>query len=383
MSVARVSIARLAALAALLSLSCIDILDLPAGIPIPAQCASDADCGAEQRCERLQCRSLRCSEVGREQCNGLQLERCAETGVWETKQVCDAACSDGACRRPRSCAEQPKCADNTSCCKTIDIPEQTFRMSYVFEPESTESAVEVQQSVERHVRRFALDRFEVSVSRFYAFIVDYDADGRPEAGAGAHPAFADSGWQADWGDDPSKLPREQISLENVLHRNDQTTIPDIDERLPVRGVNWYMAFAFCIWDGGRLPTEAEWAVAAGGGDERLYPWLTDLGEAIEARHAQFSSDAPAPVGSHPDGKGAFLHDDLAGNVEEWVADVFETRLEGGCVECLQRNTGRDRVLRGGSFVDQSDRLRNVARRGALGATARATSGFRCARDFAE
>ena len=83
-----------------------------------------------------------------------------------------------------------------------------------------------------------------------------------------------------------------------------------DERLPANCVTWYEAHAFCIWDGGFLPTEAEWELAAEGGEERVLPWsVPPAGTNVGPTFAVFDCLADgtagcmfsdiAPVGSRP------------------------------------------------------------------------------------
>ena len=89
---------------------------------------------------------------------------------------------------------------------------------------------------------------------------------------------------------------------------------------PVVGVSWFSARDYCKWKGKRLPREAEFERAVRGDDGRRYPWGSD---APTHDRTVFETNATEDVATHPTGRGPYGHEDLAGNVWEWIEDDYD------------------------------------------------------------
>jgi len=201
---------------------------------------------------------------------------------------------------------------------------------------------------EIYLDAFYMDKFEITLSRFAQFLKAHGSLRPPD----------------DW---PER---------------DPSAVAD----LPVVGVDWHDAEAYCRWAGKRLPTEAEWEKAARGSDERKYPWGNDEPRGDRARFERpyqnpVYRDDVSPVGKYTKGMSPFGVDDLAGNAAEWVNDWYaesfpsaETRNPRGA------ETGKEKVLRGGGWYDPAARITATKRMHAGPDHRDDATGFRCAAD---
>jgi formylglycine-generating enzyme required for sulfatase activity len=270
------------------------------------------------------------------------------------------------------------------------------------------------------VSSFRLDTYLVTVGRFRRFTValasvaaDAGVAALVPAGSGKHKHLNfgnglvavggdagsgfEQGWSSSWDAfvDPTDANLECGAPGTT---STWTSAAGSQEDLPINCVNWYEAYAFCIWDGGFLPSEAEWEyAAAGGSQQREYPWgSTDPATSVN-EYAIYGCQYPSGSGTCPPVSGANIAKvgtaqlgvgrwgqlDMAGELWEWNLDWYAASYVDPCIDCAYLSTTTDgRGLRGGDFYTQSYYTMSLlsSDRNSNTPTVRSNAfGFRCAR----
>jgi sulfatase modifying factor 1 len=330
---------------------CAPLAAYPQAPPVPPaqRCVDDSACTGGQVCARGVCQSLEC-KVDKD---------CGD----KTKRCIDMRCVTPSCDGDATCPQGSRCAQGSCWLPLLSlsrrdqhsvaiIPSHNFLMG---NPSTDAVSDEVPAHVVE-VSGFFIDRFEVTAAQYQACI---DA-----GGCAADAAKTAQDWPECTLGDPARA------------------------ALPINCVSWEGADAFCRWTGRRLPTEAEWELAAGGGDGRSFSWgnaMPTCDHACSNRSGGpgCGTGLPCVPGSSAGDVSVYGVVDMSGNVQEWAQDWYQRDYYNRAPRnnpLNDKDASGQRAVRGGSFQDAIDRLRIQSRDG-LEPTSRSTRiGFRCASD---
>jgi formylglycine-generating enzyme required for sulfatase activity len=342
--------------------------------------------GATPVCAAGSCVACTDGDVG---CQGDTPTKCV-AGAWAPQTACASpypACKGGQCVPPSCQGGGPGAGNDcgptgsADCCGGSTIAGGSFnRDNNAMYPAT--------------ISTFGLDTYEVTVGRFRAFV---EAGGGTQANPPVQGAGAFSnpmnGWDVAW---TAQLAADATALKSALQCMAPwtwTDTPGPNEHRPINCVTWYEAFAFCAWDGSRLPSEAEWNYAAtGGSEQRFYPWGGTPGVDPTMAEASYACGGDGsqmgcglwdlfPVGkTSPGGDGKWGQADLAGNVAEWTYDSFASPYTSPqCNDCVNLQSGAMKSLRGGAWSLGPYYTWTSSRMSATPDTRAPSQGIRCAR----
>jgi formylglycine-generating enzyme required for sulfatase activity len=309
------------------------------------------------------------------------------------------------------------CGAGESCCSALAVPGGEFFRSYsgagcpggAGDSEAPVPGCYDDKTAPAKVSPFLLDKFEVTVARFRRFMTAVVAGWRPPAGSGVHTHLRggwgvedvqargsyERGWDPAWNVDLFSTQSEWDRY--IATASSSTATPEHSEDRPIGGVSWAQAYAFCIWDGGFLPTEAEWNFAAAGGeDQRVFPWSDPPHvPVVDCDHARYGDclalgDLVPVGGTSPKGDGRWGHAELAGNRAEWTLDWFGKYLSP-CEDCARlREPPEDELpftparANRGLYGGSEESLRTMFRAAEVPIQAFSSEiGIRCARPLTE
>ncbi len=234
------------------------------------------------------------------------------------------------------------------------------------------------------VSSFYMDQYEITFEEYDAFCV---ATNKPKSkddnwGRGQRPAIYVSWYDAieycNW-----RSEEEGLNPCYTINKKDK----DDNNKDKYDDVKWTIT---CDWSakGYRLPTEAEWEYAAGGGAKNRTKWagtndINDLNRYMNGRDSTDNYKYTAPVGSFL--PNALMLYDMSGNVWEWCWDWYDEKYYNQYSNKIAQNphgfpSGKYRVLRCGSWF--ADFFLPVTKRNCLTPYLNYNDiGFRCVRGY--
>ncbi len=300
----------------------------------------------------------------------------------------------------------PGGSGSESCCTSLEVCSGAYYRTY-----TNDGGGPTGEADPATVSGFRLDKYLVTVGRFRQFVAAWNNGSGyyPAANSGMHthlnggaglansanPGTYESGWDAIGWNNAGDIDPTDDNLTGKTGGGSPSCVGPATwtpsssgghENLPIDCVDWFEAYAFCIWDGGFLPSEAEWEYAAAGGDlEQEYPWGstapgTGNQYAIYGRYYTGNSLGIAPVGYASMGAGYWGQLDFVGELSEWNLDGYSTYIDP-CIDCayLPATPASDRVFRGGYFYYFLSILLPSLRDSNYSPNRDFDIGFRCAR----
>jgi formylglycine-generating enzyme required for sulfatase activity len=213
------------------------------------------------------------------------------------------------------------------------------------------------------VQSFYIAQYPVTVAQFRAFIKA--ADGYSDDRWWRGLAFGKQIWPDN--QESANLPATQIPWVNAIAFSQWLAAkmmaqPDLLPNLPGNSSVGTI----------RLPTEAEWWLAATNGDPaRLYPW----GERWDATYANAKEsklDSPVAIGLYPFSAAPCGALDMVGNTWEWCLNEFAQPNQ------IELQGSERRALRGGSYLDSASAVRCTSRLSQFPISRSPASSFRLA-----
>jgi iron(II)-dependent oxidoreductase len=249
---------------------------------------------------------------------------------------------------------------NNDLTSEAEVPGSRFTLGSAFGPSFAFDNERLAHEVE--IAPFTISKTAVSNGEFLNFVED--------GGYRRSELWSAEGWQ--WrttvmAEHPVYWQQEENG--RWLRRNFDEWVA-LDERLPVIHVNWHEANAYCGWANRRLPTEAEWEMAASAEPaangmglakhKRAFPW-GDESPSLERANLDGRSLGCVPVDALAVGDSAFGCRQMLGNVWEWTASDFQPYpgfVTGPYKEYSEPWFGNHKVLRGGCWVTRSRLIHN-------------------------
>src|SRR5450432_142744 len=382
-------------------------------------------------------------QAGATRCSGSTIESCGLNGMWGSPWTCATGrCLDDACYATpttdgTSCQSGgpgltncgPGGSGTESCCTSLEVPGGEFFRNYPTPDHqwlvhSRYEQIPTPYANPATVGGFRLDKYLVTVGRFRQYVkyLTGSKGAPPPNGSGLHaqlndglgladsgnPGSYETGWDGSWNTNiptgPGAVATWNTNLASCddLVGNLTTWTPTLGahESLPINCVSWYQAYAFCIWDGGVLPSQAEWEYAAAAGFQQLpYPWGSSV-VGYDVNYAIAGCNYPpgyagvcpaaaniAPVGSAKLGAGQWGQLDMFGELFEWnlawEPEFIDVSGIDPCVDCayLLKNSSDLRVVTGVAFDNwpiADSAIQGSAEQVGAGGGGE-TIGFRCAR----